>query len=792
MLAPLLALLLQAPASAPQSPASPPVLVVGDTADRDSTTNIHRKRREKKPIKRVAVTADHLATAYRDAPARSLLLLARDARLRQDSALASYDATTYQRISAGFGFAKFGRDRLAFRTEDATHVRWRRGVGAYVDVTGSRTVIPIAGKSGRMEMDGSISPIPYYPGSETLWIGSSVARPTVDENDGIVHPLAEGAEAYYTYATGDSVTFRLPDGKSIRLRELKVRPREPKWNLAVGSLWFDMSGGQLVRAAYRMSVPMDIEAVAKADDSTEFDDVPLVMRPLLFPMTAQISAIGVEYGLYQGRFWLPRVQIAEGGARMGVMRVPFKLEQKYQYENVNAGVPLPPIVVDSTNRRNRRGMNVSVSVGGSSDSTGSRRDSLRAARRTERLKCDSAGNRTYTRQRDGMPNPVFITISCDSTKLAHSPDLPPSIYDRGDEVLTSADMSEMEALVRDALAMDAQADFVPQPPTVGIDRPRYNRIEGLSLGVRADQVLGAGYSLHGTARIGVADREPNVELTGSRSDLRRTLSLTAYNRLVSASDWGNPLSLGSSISAFLFGRDEGFYYRTSGVELASVPDAGGERAFLWGLFAEQERTATQRTTFSVARSVNGTLFEPNIEAVRGTYVGARASYLRSTGLDPQGFRLFSDLRFEAAHGDTGSYGRAALDLTGSHGIGNGAASITVAGGSSVGVLPTQRYWFLGGTSTVRGQRPSLRDGLAGNAFWLTRAEVAYGVGVLRPVVFGDLGWAGDRTAWREIGQPASGVGVGTSLMDGLVRFDVARGIHPEKAWRVNAYLDARF
>jgi hypothetical protein len=29
-------------------------------------------------------------------------------------------------------------------------------------------------------------------------------------------------------------------------------------------------------------------------------------------------------------------------------------------------------------------------------------------------------------------------------------------------------------------------------------------------------------------------------------------------------------------------------------------------------------------------------------------------------------------------------------------------------------------------------------------------------------------------------------------MDGLVRFDVARGINPEKAWRVNAYLDARF
>ena len=789
MFAHLVAALLQVPSTAPQVVTPARVATVADTAadsTREGRRERRRREREQRAPKRVEVTAEHLATAFKDAPARGVLLLAREARLRQDSALASYDATTYQRISAGLGFAKIGRDRLAFRTEDATRVRWRRGVGAYVDVTGSRSVVPIVGKSGAVSSDGSISPVPYYPGSETLWIGSSIARPTVNENDGIVHPLAEGAEAYYTYQTGDSVTFRLPDGNTIRLRELKVRPREPKWNLAVGSLWFDLRGGQLVRAAYRMSVPMDIAAVAEADDSTSFRDVPTLMKPLLFPMTAQISAIGVEYGLYQGRFWLPRVQVAEGGARVGVMRVPFKLEQKFTYDQVNAGAPLPPIVVDSSNRRNLGEFTIGTRAGSGERVPRTRADSMRAERRAARMKCDSAGNRTYTRQREGMLNPVFVTISCDTAKLAHSPDLPASIYDEGEETVGGA---EMEALVQQALSMGAQADFVPQLPTVGVDRPRYNRIEGLSLGVRAAQVLGAGYSLQAAARIGLADREPNVELTGSRSDLRRTRSLTVYNRLVSVSDWGNPLSLGSSISAFLFARDEGFYYRASGAELTNAPDAGGESAFAWSLFAEQERTATQRTTFSLARSVNGAQFEPNVEAVRGLYLGARTRHVRTLGLDPQGLRVFSDARIEAARGDTGSYGRAALDLTTSHGIGNGAASLTLAGGSSVGTLPTQRYWFLGGTQTVRGQRPGV---MTGNAFWLARAELAHGVGVLRPVLFGDLGWAGDRTRWRDVGQPASGVGIGTSLLDGLVRFDVARGIHPEKAWRVNAYLDARF
>ena len=48
----------------------------------------------------------------------------------------------------------------------------------------------------------------------------------------------------------------------IQLREVKFRPRQPKWNLGVGSLWFDTRTGQLVRAAYRLSVPINIWQVA--------------------------------------------------------------------------------------------------------------------------------------------------------------------------------------------------------------------------------------------------------------------------------------------------------------------------------------------------------------------------------------------------------------------------------------------------------------------------------------------------------------------------------------------------
>jgi hypothetical protein len=419
----------------------------------------------------------------------------------------------------------------------------------------------------------------------------------------------------------------------------------------------------------------------------------------------------------------------------------------------------------------------------------STRDSIRTARRAAARKCDSTGVRSYTRRSRDTLNLVRVTITCDSLKLATSPDLPPSIYDTGEETLGGG---EMEALVAQALSMGAQAGFAPQPLTAQLDLPRYNRIEGFSFGARADQQLGAGYSAHATARLGLADLEPNLELTGSRSDLRRTTSLTAYNRLVSASDWGTPFGFGSSLRALLFSRDDGFYYRASGLELTSTPDERSGAVLEWGLFAEQERTARQRANFSFAHATSGTDFVPNFEAGRGLFVGARSRLTHTLGLDPQGFRLLTDARVEGARGDSGSYGRAALELTASHGIGNGAAALTVAGGSTVGVVPMQRYWFLGGAQTVRGQAPGLTEGKVGNAFWLARAEVAHGLGVVRPVAFADLGWAGDRTSWRDIGRPMSGAGVGLSMMDGLVRFDVARGIFPERQWRVDTYVEARF
>jgi len=748
--------------------------------------------------RRVPVTAEHLRTAFKTPLARAVLERARSARMSQDSALMSYEATAYLRISAGMGFSKIGRDRLAFRHENVTNVKWHRDVGAWIDVKGARTAIPIAPeeeaqKETEQELnnDADMTPLPYYPGQEPLisFNGSGMVKSQVDERD-MVHPLAEGAEAYYTYAVGDSVAFRLPDGKTIELRELHVRPRQSKWNVAVGSLWFDSRSGQLVRAAYRLAVPMDVWSIVEEQDPTARDDIPVWVRPIISPMRGQVSAIAVEYGLYQGRFWLPRLRSAEGDAQMSFLRVPFKFEQSFKYASVNALDSLPAIRVaqsqdppDSLSENDREKWRDSV------------RDVRREIRRAvadsikaglKQSECDSTGVRTTSRRSRESGVNVAVRVPCDSKVLASSPLLPKSIYDEGEEIFGS---SERDALVKEALAMGAQPPFAfgAIPPTVkwGLEFTRFNRVEGLSSGLLVEQQLGAGYTASLFGRIGHGDLEPNGELTLARSNLSKTIRGTVYNRLVSANDWGNPLSFGSSLSAMLFGRDEGFYYRASGAELEWVREHGARLS--WRLFAERQRTAA----VEIERAL-GPAFIPNLVARTGQYAGVASRFIYSTGLDPNGFRMFTDLRMESAVSDSASavYGRGALDLTFTQGFGGIASALTLSGGSSAGPLPAQRQWYLGGAHTVRGQRADTSQ--SGNAYWLGRLELGTAVQGIRPVVFGDIGWVGARAAWKDAGRPMSGVGVGASALDGLIRFDVARGLFPQKRTRVYLYLDAKF
>ncbi|MEO7456845.1 MAG: ShlB/FhaC/HecB family hemolysin secretion/activation protein, partial [Gemmatimonadaceae bacterium] len=505
---------------------------------------------------------------------------------------------------------------------------------------------------------------------------------------------------------------------------------------------------------------------------------------------SEISEVTIEYSLHSGRFWLPRSRSMKGFTQISAVRLPVTIEHTYRYESVNSGDALPPITLNTGTMYDRIVTPDSLK-GVAADKW---RDSVRKTNRIARdaLRdsldkgpCDASGTRTLARTRYDGQLAIATTFPCDVSKLVTSAEFTGSIYDANEEEFGAADR---QALVAHALSLAAQAPFSllamsPVRLQYGVSMTRFNRVEGLSTGLLAEQQLGGGYAVSALARIGAADREPNVEVAVSRTNLSRSFTLTGYNRLVSANDWGRPLSFSASVSALLFGRDEGFYYRASGADVAFRTETG--LGLDWRLFAERERTARQETDFSLGAGLG-----PNIEALRVNTAGASVRMVSSLGLDPRGFRLFSDARLEAAGGDF-HYGRATLDLTLSHGLGEDySAGVTLAAGTSAGTLPPQRRWFLGGTETIRGQSADTTQ--SGNAFWFTRSEIGKDFRAYRVSLFGDLGWVGDRSTLSQVGRPMSGAGVGFSFMDGLLRMDVARGIYPRRQTRVDLSLGARW
>ena len=754
---------------------------------------------------RIPVTDALRRTAFKDTTARDLLLRARATRLQQDSALLSYDVRSYQRVSVGMSLRETARERLAFRTESAAHVRWHRATGARVEMLGARSAAPIVAGMKDAEDDiandqdlSDMMAIPYYPGKDELWLFEMIGNNSDDEGRAmLVHPVAEGSEAYFTFATGDSVLMTLPDGKRITLREIRVIPREARWNLVVGSFWFETERAFLVRAVMRFSAPMDVWETVEAEEPDAKKDIPLLARGLVSPMKADITAVTIEYGLLNQRFWLPRTQGAEGYARVSFMRIPLKVEQRYRYESVNGIDSLPAIPPPRFKTTSE--LTDSLKAAGA-DST-VRRDFMKAhhamrdsvAKADRAAQCAISGSYVeYHRQYNGSL-PLAIEVPCDAHKLATSSELPPSIYDEGEELFGAKERAEL----MQALDFALQPGWAPQALTVGfgLQYTRFNRVEGFGTGALVSTTLGKGYTASVLARGSLADAQLNGEFTLARSNGRREVRGTVYRRLAVSSDFGDPLSFGASFVTLLNARDEGFYHRTWGAELSGArPLRGGLQ---WRLFAEQQFNAPVENRWSLFGGANDDRYLGNVVADNGWLYGAAVRWRGSRGLDPRGWRLTGDVRLEGAAVDFAgalatserTYGRAFFESTLSRGLGRVAASLTGAAGTTTGAVPAQRQFFLGGLQSVRGQTPGSGYG---QAFWLSRLEIGSNNAAFRPVVFGDLGWAGARDGWSQVGRPMSGAGVGVSMLDGMFRFDVARGIYPRVQTRVDFSVEARF
>ena len=706
--------------------------------------------------------------AYADARAREMVRLARARRAVVDTRITAYQATAHERFSARMAVA--GVEKLVFRRETAARIDWTRDT-VRIEVLGAREAQPLVSGGAQLpppDIAGTLPSLAFDPVDSEMLL-------RVDTAD-LRHPLAPGSEAHYRFSSGDSTAIRLPDGRGVRLRELRFTARRPDPRLINGSFWVDEETHAVVRAGFRLSRAF----------STSGSGIS-VLAP---EVTAELDHVAIDYGLLDFHWWLPRTVVARGVVRFAGTRFPLAYERRYESYRVTgdtlAGAPpLEALVASAAERPCRPPTfgSISVSVGTAGDSA--KTDSIwnaawsRAAARVasgDSVRADSA------KAGAGKPcDRAFVVTRDEDVDLVESPVFDASIYDQGEGPVSEAELEAVAELVR-GIPGSPWSVARPGLQLLTPELVRFNRVEGLSLGARAVLPLGPA-ELRGELRAGTTG-EVGARLSGVRSAPGLRTEAAAYRGLEAVEVASQPFSLPSSAGALLLGRDENDYFRATGAELLLSPPPARRRSWDLRLFAERQEPVRARSELSLRELVDGGFdTRDNLAAERIDQAGATLRLRAARGDDPAGLRARAELEL---HGETGdlTFARPLVRLGADGLLGGGVGfGVALAAGTGLGDVPVQRAWQIGGATTVRGHDPAA---LRGESLWLARGELTRGSPALRLSVFGDAGWAGDGADLRTA-RPLRGAGVGVSLLDNLLRVDLARGIGGG-GWRLHLRL----
>ncbi|MGH7530272.1 MAG: hypothetical protein ACREMN_07795, partial [Gemmatimonadales bacterium] len=645
------------------------------------------------PLVAVALLVQQADTAhaYADSVARRLVAGARARRETVDRSITAYDVTMRERI--GVAIRALRRDRMLFRRELALRIEWRRDSVSRIEVLGARQAIPAALPTPAMpeRLEREVPDYAFDPADDRLTIGfgqSRDVRDTSEQEDEavrLIHPLAPGGEAHYRFAAGDSSAVVFASGRVIRLRELRVTPRRLEFRLLTGSFWIAEDSYAVVRAVIRPARPFDFEQDLEDEED---DDIPGFLKPI----RAELRFLTIDYGLWEGRWWLPRLIAFDAVATAGsILTVPLRYERRYEDYEVTGdttAAPLPRL----------------------------EREVTLAEDSAARARCNAGGEGIICRCRNAACRAFAVHVPRDTAAVVASATLPAPFGAIGDTLLAAGDM---EQLARDIGALPAPPwELRARPPRWGL--ARYNRVEGLALGARAEVEFGR-LRADGQVLVATTDGTPDLaaglahEWTGTR------VRLSGYHRLTAVDPPANPLGIGNSIAALWLGRDDGDYFRTTGVELTVTPVPTAAQRFGVRVWAERQRAVAKRTDFSIRRVLDADhRFRPNILADSADQVGATLTFRAQRGLDPEAARWSTDVTLDGSAGTFG-FARASADLRFTTPLTPRlAGAVEVGGGTSAGRVPVQSRWYLGGPLTLRGYGGAATSG---DAFWRARVEV---------------------------------------------------------------------
>ena len=266
--------------------------------------------------------------AYRDPVARELVARARASRSELGKSIVSYTALVRQRGAAMLRMPL--RDRLIDREESAARIRWSRDGDEVVQVLALRETGMSGTESGHLH---NMSDEIFDPAGDRIYFALNEFGMGGDDDEfWTQHPLADGSEEHYSYASGDTMTVRL-SGRTIRAVQLNVIPRVPSFHYFTATLWIEPESGALVQAVYRPARALNIladTAIVDAEDQEHLWVIPGIFKPF----EIDFESIIVQYSLWDLKHWLPRLSRVEGYFRAGTVRVPFSQETSYEVESV--------------------------------------------------------------------------------------------------------------------------------------------------------------------------------------------------------------------------------------------------------------------------------------------------------------------------------------------------------------------------------------------------------------------------------------------------------------------------
>ena len=735
----------------------------------------------------VAITAPLPATAqsrfapnaFEDPVARQLYADAYDRWHALDTAVASYTALIRQRVAGALRTPL--RDRVLYTNEHAVRTWWRRGAHPVTVVLGNRTRHPgrdFSLRHGEADwLDAMPYAEPFSPGGDHLlfgWNREDEVGPSGADGRSLVHPLAEGADLVYRFRSGDTITVSFPDGRRVRAIALQFVPLQADAFLLTGTLWIDPASGVLMRALYRPSVAMDFVRDVDDPQAREANIAMRFMPGVFKPVNLRLNSVFVDYALWEFRHWLPHRARFEVLATAGVLKGWLTVDVSYEIESFTSPSEDP----------------------GAATPHSEAADSAFVATLLAR---QGAGYELTTQSVAEGKDTRFI-VPKDRRLLEISPELPPPIWEDAPQFAT---IQEVEDLVG-TLSQVPVPSYSRTPWAFrygwgGPEMVRYNRVEGLAVGLEFDAVVGGPHSVLTSASFGLADGKVKARVDLERSTEMRRLTLGGFHELRATDANAGRFGFGNSFTALVTGRDEGEYYRATGIDLRWRSPEGERESFVFRAYGERQEAAETRAGFAFFQAFDDEWsFAPNLVADEVEEAGAEVTLRSWWGDDPERTQVGVEWHGQVARsrpvegeGEAADFlrssavARARIPFAGNEWSG-WRLGLEVAGGTTWGDAPAQRAWFLGSASTLRGYDPSV---MGGSTFVRGRMEVSRVFEGVGASVFYDVGWAGEGGDF-DSGDVLSAAGLGLTILDGLVRADIANGLRgPEKRFRFYLYAD---